>query len=335
MNNINHINLVSPVNNLGYGVHGTSMLKAFKNIGVDVSLEAIGDITDTYYNKEVNESIKDFKPESNTIHIFHDEYLKTFIGKDITAFTVFETDKVKPTVLKAINAYAARVLTPTEEHKAILQINGVQKPIHVVHEGVNANLYNSEETEKLIDTGKYTFLSLGKNEKRKNSNKVIAAFMESMQYKDAALILHTFLTKPILKANEMKKLYRSANVGVSVSAAEGWGLPEMECMACGVPCIISNCIGHSEYLEDIPVFKELIIEPSGKEVANDGKFFNGDVGNWYTTIISDVIDKMEYAYINNIGKAISKDLSNYIIDNYKWELSANKIKSILGETTNG
>ena len=142
-----------------------------------------------------------------------------------------------------------------------------------------------------------------------------------------------YLTKPVLENDQMKRLYTSANVGISFCAAEGWGLPQMEMMACGKPVIISNVIGHKEYIKDLPVFQELIIEPIGKEVANDGVFFHGDRGNWYTLSQESLISKLNYAYDNNIGSILSRDLSEYIINNYNWNLAATKIKQIITEGT--
>ena len=264
------------------------------------------------------------------------------------------------------------LFTTTKAHKRILESYNLNKPIHVINEGVDPNLYNTEKVSKLIETNKYTYLLVGKNETRKNTNKVMTAFIQSMQYKNVALICHTYnflhgatehyknwyninlltlgykyieetdyhikfsnsfsdiyYTKPILDSTQMKSLYHSANVGISCSSAEGWGLPEMEMMACGVPVIISNSIGHSEYLENIPVYTDLIIEPNGSEIAFDKIHFLGNVGEWSVINISDISEKLEYTYNNNIGQELSQELSNYIIKNYNWNDIAKQIKNIL------
>ena len=370
---MNHINLVACINKLGYGTHGINMLKAFNDIGMTTSLQVKGEIDDNYNKILVNNSLKiPFDPLAPTLHIFHDEFLEKYPGKYIIPFTIFETTIVRKESLDKIEKYGEIVFTTTVEHKNILKNNGIIKPIYVINEGVNPKLYNTENCKKIIDTKNYTFLLLGKYEKRKNIDLVMTAFIEEMQYKNVTLILHTFnpfiqtkngfehwykinpvllgykfieeteqyvhfsnsysdiyYTKPILECYEMKSLYHSADVGISCSSAEGWGLPEMEMMACGKPVIISNVIGHKEYIKNLPVFKELVIEPIDTEIANDGKYFLGDRGEWSKLDIIDIINKMEYSFNNKIGTELSQELSDYIINNYNWIKIAIQIKQII------
>jgi len=369
---MDHINIIGPINRLGYGIHANNMLKAFNDIGLTTSLTTAGEIQDNDNIDVVMQSVSTpFKNDSPTLHIFHDEYLDEFPGKYTIGFSVFETDVVPQETIQKIEKYCEMVFTTTEDHKNILIMNGITKPVEVINEGVNPELFNVEPVDKLIDTGKYTYLVLGKNEKRKNTSKTMTALIEKVQYENVAMILHTFnpflktndinkwyninpialgykivedtqyyikftnsysdiyYTKAVLDTVQMKQLYHSANVGINCSSAEGWGLPEMEMMACGKPVIISNVIGHKEYIKNLPVYNELIIEPIGKEIANDGLFFKGNKGSWYTIDISDIKDKVKYAFENNIGETISEELSNYITTNYNWKLQAEKIKQII------
>lgn len=371
---MNHINVVGPINKLGYGTHASSMVKAFTDIGVDVSLLPVGDRQDLYEQELFDKCIaQPFKEDSVTLHIYHDEYLKTYPGKHTIAFTVFETDVIRREAIENINTFAKIVFTTTKRHKEILEAHGIKQPIHVVNEGVDPKLYNTDPIEPLIETGKFTYLLLGKNEKRKNTDLVMTAFLEKMQYENVAIILNTFnyghpaerhhmnwynqnpvllgykyeeetetyikfsnsfsdiyYMKPVLEREQMKQLYLSANVGISVSSAEGWGLSQCEMMACGKPVIISNVIGHSEYLENLPeAFRDMIVNPVGYEVAYDGKYFLGDRGMWSKIDIDTVIEKMEKAYNNNVGTELSEELSSYIITNYNWKVIAEKVKQLI------
>jgi glycosyltransferase involved in cell wall biosynthesis/MoaA/NifB/PqqE/SkfB family radical SAM enzyme/GT2 family glycosyltransferase len=50
--------------------------------------------------------------------------------------------------------------------------------------------------------------------------------------------------------NDMPRLYASANALVAPSRGEGWGRPQMEAMACGLPVIATRWSGNLEFMHD-------------------------------------------------------------------------------------
>jgi len=136
-----------------------------------------------------------------------------------------------------------------------------------------------------------------------------------------------YFTAPVFQTPELPTLYHSANVGIACSKGEGWGLPLTELMACGLPCIATMCLGHGEYLPGTPEIQQnLIISPTGKEVANDGIWFKGEQGEWSTFNVQDLADKMISVQANASNyEAKSEELSNYITTNYSWKKAAEKI----------
>ena len=89
------INLIGPVNKLGYGTHATNMLKALDSIGVNIALETVGEIQNTYHQELVGKcTAKNINPDNPTLHIYHDEYIDKVTAKNIISFTIFETDIV-------------------------------------------------------------------------------------------------------------------------------------------------------------------------------------------------------------------------------------------------
>jgi glycosyltransferase involved in cell wall biosynthesis len=364
------INLYSPLNNLGYGVHSQSMLKAFMDKNINVNLTIIGQVQeDTYYRKYWSEATKNlFDRHSPSLQIFHSSYANQFTGSPTISFAVFETTKLLPVETHHLKNTVDMIFTTTKEHKSIIESNGITTPTYVIHEGVDPFLYNTKECTPLINTGKFTFITAGKHESRKNTDMIIRAFIDTMQYNEAALIAHTFdpfyqgkglpwtdiniealgfkgveennifikfsngvadlyLTKPGVPTSSMRSLYRSANAGIFYSKAEGWDLPLIECMACGIPCVASNVIGHKEYLKDSPkIQQELIIEPTGKEVANDGHWFKGDRGEWYTLSKNDLCDAIEDVYDDRATyEQPDIDLSKFYHDNYNWSLAVDSV----------
>jgi len=365
---------ISGSSTLGYSVHGLNMLKAFIENGTDTNITLIGQINiDQYYNKfleAISSSV--FDKNCPSLHIFHSNYSNQALGSPLVNFAVFETTQLQAMEFHHLQHTVDLIFTTTEDHKALIEENGITTPVHVIHEGADPKLYNTEPCTKYIDTGKFTYITAGKNELRKNTDTVIKAYIETSQLKDTALIAHTFdpfyqgkdlpwtnlklenygykgveenkkylkfsngvsdiyLTKYGIPVSSMKSLYRSANVGIFFSKAEGWNLGLMECMACGIPTIASNVIGHKEYLKDAPtVQKNLIIEPTGLEIADDGKWFKGDRGSWATLNKSDLYDLIEDVYESKEDyETPNNTLSTYYHNNFNWHIPAKKVRDIL------
>ena len=370
------INIFGPINHLGYGTHTYNIIKALskktqvclipiEQIQLDESMREVIDMT----NKRDLFSVK-----NPSLFIFHEPEAVKYCGTPALAYSIFETDVVNNVSAHILeHGPTDKVLTTTKKHKEILE-KFITKEIHVVHEGIDPEIFNTQNSYKMIDTGKLTFITVGKNEKRKNTSKIIKTFIENFQYEEVALICHTFnpfiQNKDITKYSlidpgkygftysninnsihkfsngicdiyftpyniptpQMNSLYHSANVGIQVSSGEGWDLPLVELMACGLPCIASNCLGHSEYLEDenLPqIQQDLIIQPSGLELANDGHWFKGNQGSWSVIEENDIKTKIKHV-IDNKNKYINKHLglSEYIINNYNWDLAAEQIINI-------
>jgi len=68
-------------------------------------------------------------------------------------------------------------------------------------------------------------------------------------------------------------------VFLSCAHSEGWNLPLIEAMACGIPSIYSNCSGQLEFAEN----KGIPINILGEKSANDSSYnhFNDYTGNYY------------------------------------------------------
>lgn len=371
------INIYGPVNNLGYGIHCQNMLKVFIENDIPINLTPLGQVQDnpwfTKYWQEASSKYEQFDKTAPSLHIFHDEYSHQCTGNPVVAFSVFETTHMHPRALHNLKNVVDMIFVTTQEHAWILQDEGLEpSKIHVVHEGVDPTLYNTEPCKPLINTGKFTYITVGKKEERKNTNMIISTFIQTMQYQECALIAHTFspfepienaftdvslqsygfklqqsttnayrkfsngicdiyLTAPVLEQAKMKNLYHSANVGIALSRAEGWDLPLIELLACGVPTIASNVIGHSEYLSGAPkAVQDLIVEPKGKEVANDGKWFRGDRGEWSIIEKEDLSDFLEETYDNQDDyTSLNTDISKYYHDNFNWNLPALRVKELL------
>jgi glycosyltransferase involved in cell wall biosynthesis len=144
------------------------------------------------------------------------------------------------------------------------------------------------------------------------------------------------LTTPEFKVQEMQFLYKSANVGICCSSGEGWGLPVIEMMGCGIPVITTNCMGHKEFLPTIKGMQsDLTIGCSTKEVAKDNMWFNGKQGEWSIVSEDSIRDKVKYCLDNTfMFNKQNLELANYIKTNYSWTQAAARVKFIIDEYTN-
>lgn len=107
-----------------------------------------------------------------------------------------------------------------------------------------------------------------------------------------------------LNDNELLELYQKAKVFVFPSLYEGFGIPPLEAMACGVPVITSN----------IPVFRELY--------KDSALFFSST---------EELTSKLKLL-ITNIdlqNKLVDRGLNQ--VEKYSWESSANKLDEIISK----
>lgn len=143
-----------------------------------------------------------------------------------------------------------------------------------------------------------------------------------------------YFTVPGIQTAEMGCLYHSANVGIQISRGEGWDLPCGELMACGIPVIGSLCLGHQEYLTGdyniVPqIQSELLVPPHANEIADDGIWFKGNVGEW-SVIDKDMFNDILIQTWNNREKyeKPSEELSKYMENNYSWSKAVDSFRKL-------
>jgi glycosyltransferase involved in cell wall biosynthesis len=141
-----------------------------------------------------------------------------------------------------------------------------------------------------------------------------------------------YFTTPTIPTSNMPSLYHSANIGIQISRGEGWDLPLQEMMACGIPCIATNCLGHNEYLtNEIPeIQKTLVINNTEMTVAIDNMWFKGNQGVWEVLNIEKFSQLLEETHKDSTKYEQKNDqLSNYITTNYSWSIAAKKLITVI------
>lgn len=140
-----------------------------------------------------------------------------------------------------------------------------EEKVIVVGNGVSAEF--RIDGEKYSPGFKYVFV-VGNRKKHKNEARSLVAFLESDIHDDVKIIFSGNPSKELLdivkKYNsservlfagrlsneELANYYRGAEFSLFVSLYEGFGLPVIESMACGVPVITSNTTSLKEVAGD-------------------------------------------------------------------------------------
>ena len=198
--------------------------------------------------------------------------------------------------------HSDKIITPslaTKEEILKRNWNVDEKKIEVVYEGVSEEFYPKSEEEinkirKKYEIGKNPYLLFVSTiQPRKNIPNMIRAFSqfinENKNMKNTLLLIAgkkgwdyeksleapqkygieknvKFLGR--VPEEDLPVLYSGAKGYINVSFEEGFGLPLLESMACGIPSVVSNIPAHKEVGDYLPVY----VDPNNIENIKDGIF---------------------------------------------------------------
>jgi glycosyltransferase involved in cell wall biosynthesis len=198
--------------------------------------------------------------------------------------TVWETTLVPNDWFPYIN-YADAVIVPSTQNVQALKDSGVTVPIILAPHGADVETFSPEngafEIPEIND--KFKFLSIFQWQHRKGPDKLLKAYWREFTKEDnVALVVKSYWGNHGLKSdqrivmntisrykanlgfgneaptvyfsgslfneNDLRGLYTMADVFVLPSRGEGVGLPYMEAMASGIPCIATGWGGQTDFI---------------------------------------------------------------------------------------
>jgi len=289
---------------------------------------------------------KDFVPDVNIVLCETDHYLfyDQYDGLKI-AYNVWESTLQPQGFFNRILEYDQFWVPSKWQKECTVKQGYPEERIKVVPEGVDVNTFYPEEiTHPETSDGRFKFVLFGRWDYRKSTKEIIETFLKTFS-KDEPVDLIVSIDNPFsgdgLKTTEERldhygilderirvlhfparkdyiEILKSCHVFVSCARSEGWNLPLIESMACGIPSIYSDCSGQLEFAEG----KGIPVKIVSERPASDSSYnhFNQTVGNYYEPDFEDLSVQMRRAYseykeLKEKALIESEDIRN----NFSWE----------------
>jgi ADP-heptose:LPS heptosyltransferase len=222
-------------------------------------------------------------------HYYHYE----IYDKPIIIYFPWETTNVLPKFMERLHS-VDYLWVPSEWQKQMLITNGIEpNKISVVHEGIDSKKYYPIRG----NNDKLTFLHIGTWGYRKSSYEIIKTFLDlfgnnnsvelrisinnKLDYQDSPIETFEKFGLPLnknvkilgtLSEDEYVKEIQNSNLYISCSRGEGWNLPVIQSMSCGVPSIYSKCGGQLEFSKNkLGIDIDIICEHPAKRILTINK----------------------------------------------------------------
>lgn len=112
---------------------------------------------------------------------------------------------------------------------------------------------------------------------------------------------------------EINVLYNAADIGVSCSEGEGFGLCVFEQMSIGVPQVVSAINGHLEFCNED---NSILVKPKGRYYMPTIHSFVNGMG--YLVDPSDIAKGMETYLLQKDLREVHSDMAEICVSGYKW-----------------
>lgn len=214
-------------------------------------------------------------PDAPQISYIQPDYWDTSHSGYKIGFTMLEVTGIPRDWVRRCNAMD-EIFVPSEFNRRTFAESGVRKPITVIPLGIDPALFRPDGPSYKI-ASYFTFLSVFEWGERKAPEVLLRAFTQEFSSSERVVLLlkvHNhdpgvdiarqvkamglrddaapviFLFNQPLSEAQMPALYRSADCFVLPSRGEGWGMPILEAMACGLPVIATDWSAQTEFMNE-------------------------------------------------------------------------------------
>lgn len=281
---------------LGYGTFGTNLAKGFTDIGFDLWTPAKGDFT-----KEIP---RDY---SNVVWASVPSYAHGgWAGQHASLFSMWESTRLPEPMRCRLHNFDT-VMVPNDQNAELFgryHANVVKVPL-----GYDADVWTYSRRDPPDEQFRILFCGAGAAEQtRKGPDLAIAAFkaafpkwaeMSPSPRLVIKCLLHPPRAEPFMEIHEgqwpveqLVDLYRTCHAMLLPSRGEGWGYHPQQAVATGIPAVISEIPGHTEYCW-VPGFAT-----SPTKLAKAPAFLHGEAGWWWEAEIDPMVDALRDIYAN-------------------------------------
>ena len=197
-------------------------------------------------------------------------------GRYKIGYTMLEVDGFPPEWVRQANRMD-EVWVPSAFNREGFLRCGLRRPVHVMPLGVDAHYFHPAIVAHPNPAGEFVFLSVFEWGERKEPWLLLKTFNDvftasepvrlvcKIMNRDPSIKLKEEIRQLELRASggkisylfnlefphqQLGSLYRSADCFVAASRGEGWDMPLMEAMACGVPAIATDWGAHTEFVHE-------------------------------------------------------------------------------------
>ena len=351
------LNIISPINQLGYGIAGLNICKELDNM-IKVSLFPIGQpqVTNSKDHSRITDMMANSRMpnfEGDCIRIWHQHDMSQWVGRGKRiGFPIFELDKFNDVELYHLSSLD-KIFVCSEWAKQVIldniQIN--KSDVHVIPLGVDSRIFDNSLDNQQNDAT--IFFNCGKWEVRKGHDIIPRAFCEAFSeqdnvelwmmcqnpfnteseerrwidmYKSCPLGSKIKIMNRVETQQEVYNIMAQTTCGVFPARAEGWNLELLEMMACNKPVITTFFSAHTEFCTEDNAF---LIPIEEVEPAYDGKWFDGNTGEWAKLgdkEVSRLANRMKFVHDNSIS---TNPQGVETAKRFTWENSAKLVREAI------
>lgn len=349
------------LNYTGYSIAAQEYILALKNIDPDVDIKC--KFYNKPYLGVSNNRVQQFlalqgKEQDciDRVNIFHSvpqKFKRPARSLKNIGICIFETLNIPQEWVTLMNRMDA-IITASQFNAGVFKTHGVKIPIHVIPHCFDPKMFHKDVSE----SGRYaktTILAMGTWRQRKNWPLLIKGFYEAFEDKDNVCLLiktdHTeFLrktveviksttkwkskntapiyteSKGICSFEDIPRLMKKADIYVSPSMGEGFGLSGLHAMALGIPVVTTKYGGCLEYAKPdlCNYFEPLKYE----RIANVDGFPQFRNAIWPIITVEEIATKLREA-VRSYPKEKVEKAYNYVHENFCYLTVGQKFLEVL------
>ena len=339
----------------GYAVSSQYLVLALEELGVDMRYGFVYGVeeppNDDLRIMEVRRKPKDLDV-TQIVYGQGDVFFKNS-GKYRVGYSMLEVTGIPSDWVEQANALD-EIWVPSHFNKETFSSSGVNRPIEVMPLGVDVNYFHPFIKSRRFND-KFVFMSVFEWGERKAPEILMQAYNQEFSSRDdVVLLLKVINTDPavnierqveamrlrsdrapvvmILNQNipsyQMGSLYCSSDCFVLPTRGEGWGMPTLEAMACGLPTISTFWSAQTEFFSEevgYPIEARRLIPAVAKCPYYEGF-------EWADPDVDQLASLMRHVYENpEQGRAMGLRASIRAREKWTWLDAAKRIKSRLLE----